>query len=62
MNRCRHATASAASAAALGTARATPYGDVTVTGNIPSSLPPGAHKLVAVDSDGRRATATITVS
>ena len=46
----------------LGTARASVYGDVTVTGTIPSSLPPGTHKLIAVDSDGRRATATITVS
>lgn len=47
---------------ALGTARASVYGDVTVTGNIPSSLLPGTHKLVAVGADGRRATATITVS
>jgi len=47
---------------ALGTARASIYGDVTVTGNIPSSLPPGTHKLIAVGSDGRRATTTITVS
>ena len=47
---------------ALGTARASVYGEVTVTGNIPSSLPPGTHKLIAVDSDGRRATTTITVS
>jgi hypothetical protein len=47
---------------ALGTARASIYGQVTVTGNIPSSLPPGTHKLIAVGSDGRRATTTITVS
>jgi hypothetical protein len=47
---------------ALGTARASIYGEVTVTGNIPSSLLPGTHKLIAVDSGGRRATATITVS
>jgi acetyltransferase-like isoleucine patch superfamily enzyme len=46
----------------LGAARANVYGEVTVTGNIPSSLPPGTHKLVAVDSSGRRATATVTVS
>jgi hypothetical protein len=47
---------------ALGTARASVYGQVTVTGTIPSSLSPGAHKLIAVDSAGRRATATVTVS
>jgi hypothetical protein len=47
---------------ALGTARASVYGQVTVIGNIPSSVPAGTHKLVAVDSGGRRATASITVS
>ena len=46
----------------LGTGRASVYGDVTVSGNIPPSLSPGIHKLIAVDSGGRRATATITVS
>ena len=37
-------------------------GDFTVTGTIPASVPAGTHKLIAVGSDGRRATATITAS
>jgi hypothetical protein len=47
---------------ALGTARASAYGGATVTGTIPSSLPAGTHKLIAVGTGGRQATTTITVS
>ena len=46
----------------LGTARAGVYGAFTATGTIPSSVPAGTHKLIAVGSDGRKATTTITVS
>jgi len=46
----------------LGTATPGDYGDFTMTGTIPSSVAAGRHKIVAVGSDGRRATAMITVS
>jgi len=46
----------------LGTATPGDYGDFTMTGTIPSSVAVGRHKIVAVGSDGRRATAMITVS
>jgi len=46
----------------LGRAEPDGQGTLTVTGTIASSVPAGTHKLVAVGSDGRRATATITVS
>jgi hypothetical protein len=47
---------------ALGTAEPDEQGNLSVTGTIASSVPAGTHKLIAVDSDGRRATASITVS
>ena len=46
----------------LGHAEPDEQGTLTVTGAIPSSVPAGTHKLIAVGSDGRRAMATITVS
>jgi hypothetical protein len=46
----------------LGTARASAYGAFTAGGTIPSSVPAGTHKLIAVGSDGRHAQTTITVS
>jgi hypothetical protein len=46
----------------LGSARAGDQGDFTATITVPSSVPAGSHKLIAVGSGGRRAEVTITVS
>lgn len=46
----------------LATAQPDDVGAVSVSATVPSSSAPGAHTIIAVGSDGRRATATITVS
>lgn len=51
-----------AAGAVLGTGRPSAQGGFTVTGALPASVPAGSHQLIAVGSDGRRASTTITVS
>jgi hypothetical protein len=46
----------------LGTAQPDVFGAFSVGATIPASATAGASKIIAVGSDGRRATATITVS
>jgi len=46
----------------LGTAQPNEFGAFSVSATIPSSATAGAHKIIAVGSDGRQAAATITVS
>ena len=48
--------------AVLGSARAGDQGDFTATITVPSTVPAGSHKLIAVGPGGRRAEVTITVS
>ena len=46
----------------LRTAQPNEFGAFSVSATIPSSATAGAHKIIAVGSDGRQAAATITVS